>query len=122
MAISTQEIPYKMNELQNDLQKLQKKIYREKERYCNLLDKYKKLQSSQLTGKLSQLVLDPPKQEDHSKREELQTFKSLDSDTIAELIKLKVKMEDVSVSLEKANAVKKHWMEQRGILRSVITL
>ena len=101
-----------MNELQNDLYQLQKKMSKEKERYYILLDKYKKVQSSQTTGMPSQPTLDTSQQEDHDKSEELQTTRSLDEDTMTELTKVQVTMEDVSVSLEKVKAVKKYWMDQ----------
>ena len=102
-----------MNEIQTDLQQLQKKMYREKKKYSNLLDQYQKLRSGfQLTDKSPQLVLDTSQQEDHDKSEELQTSMSLDEDTMTELTKLQLKMEDVSVNLEKVNTVKKYWMEQ----------
>ena len=94
-----------MNTVQADLQSLQKKMFREKQKYLNLLEKYEALQSSQSP----QLVLDTSQQEDHDKSEELQTSRSLDEDTMTELTKLQVKMEDVSVSLEKANTVRKYW-------------
>ena len=80
-------------------------MFREKQKYLNLLEKYEALQSSQSP----QLVLDTSQQEDHDKSEELQTSRSLDEDTMTELTKLQVKMEDVSVSLEKANTVRKYW-------------
>ena len=98
-----------INSLQIDLQQLQKKISREKHRYSNLLDEYEKLQSSQSAEKSSQLVLDTLQQEDRDKSEELQTSRLLDEDTMTELTKLQVKMEDVSVSLEKVNTVRKYW-------------
>ena len=99
-----------MNRLQTDLQLLQKKISREKQRYSMLSDKFEKLQSSQSTDKPSQLLLDTSQQEDHDKSEELQTStRSLDEDTVTELTKLESKMEDVSVSLEKVNTVMKYW-------------
>jgi len=86
---------------------IQKKVAREKQRYSNLLDEYHKLQSSQSTDKPSQL--DTSQQEDHDKSEELQTSRSLDEDTVTELTKLQLKMEDVSISLEKVDTVKKYW-------------
>jgi len=74
-----------------------------------LLDKYEKLQSYQSADKSSQLVVEASQQEDRDKSEELQTSRSLDEDTMTELMKLQLKMEDVSVSLEKVNTVKKYW-------------
>jgi len=101
-----------MSEIQTDLQLLQKKMSREKLKYYNLLDNYKRLQSFQSTDSSSQLVVATSQQEDHDKSEELPTSRSLDEDTMIELTKIQLKMEDVSVSLEKVNAVKKYWMEQ----------
>ena len=101
-----------MNELQTDLYQLQKKMFKEKERYYNLLDKYKKVQSSQTTDMPSQPTLDTSQQEDHDKSEELQTTRSLDEDTMTELTKLQEIMEGLTVSLEKVKAVKKYWMDQ----------
>ena len=112
-----------MNRLQTNLQLLQKKISREKRQYSMLLDKLEKLQSSQSTDKSSQLPLDTSQQEDHDKSEELQTStRSLDEDTITELTKLESKMEDVSVSLEKVNTVKKYWEQVHAYLLLIIAI
>ena len=107
-----QEIPNLTNRVQSDLQQLQKKISREKQNYSNLLDKYEKLQSSQSTDNSSQIVPDTSQQEDYDKSEELQTSRLLDEDTMTELTKLQVKIEDVSVSLEKVEIIKKYWTKQ----------
>ena len=106
-----------MNSLQTDLQQLQKKISREKHKYSNLLDEYEKLQGSQSTNKSSQLVLDTSQQKDHDKSEELQTSRSLDEDTMTELTKLQVKIEDVSVYLEKVGTVRKYWEQVLNLPR-----
>ena len=98
-----------LKRVHTDVQQLQKKISREKQRYSILLDKYEKLQSYQSADKSSQLVVEASQQEDRDKSEELQTSRSLDEDTMTELMKLQLKMEDVSVSLEKVNTVKKYW-------------
>ena len=96
-----------MNRVQTDLQQVQKKISKEKQRYSTLLEKYEQLQNSNSTAQL--VVVDTSQQEDHNKSEELQTSMPLDEDTMTELTKLQLKMEDVSVSLEKVNTVKKYW-------------
>jgi len=95
---------------------IQKKVAREKQRYSNLLDEYHKLQSSQSTDKSSQL---DTSQEDHDKSEELQTSRSLDEDTMTELAKLQLKMENVSVSLEQVDTVKKYWEQVRMYIRII---
>ena len=98
---------------QTDLQKLHKKMSREKEKYSILLEKFEKLQSSQSTDKSSQLPLDTTQQKDHDKSEEPQTpTRLLDKDTMTKLTTLQLKMEDVSVSLEKVEVIRKYWMEQ----------
>ena len=101
-----------MKRIQTDLQHLQKKLFREKQQYSILLDKYEKLQSFKSTENSSQLVVDTSQQENHDKGEELQTSRSLDEDSITELTKLQLKMEDVSDSLDKAEVIRKFWMEQ----------
>jgi len=100
------------------LQQLQKKISREKQRYSILLDKFEKLQSSQSTDKSSQL--DTSQQEDHDKSEDLQISRSLDEDTMTELTKLQLKIEDVSDSLEKVDTIKKYWEQVCNYLPLVI--
>jgi len=104
--------------MQNDLQQVQKKISKEKQRYSTLLEKYEQLQNSNLTA---QLVVDTSQQEDHDKSEELQTARPFDEDTMTELTKLQLVMEDVSVSLEKVNTVKKYW-EQVCICKHIILI
>jgi len=93
-----------MDRAQTDLQHLQKKIVREKQIFSNLMDKFEKLQNSQSTDKSSQL--------NTSQHEELQISRSLDEDTMTELAKIQLKMEDVSVSLEKVKVIKDYWMKQ----------
>jgi len=99
-----------MDRAQTDLQHLQKKIVREKQTFSNLMDKFENLQSSQSTDKSSQL--DISQQEDHDKSEELQISRLLDEETITELAKLQLKMENVSISLENVKVIKEYWMEQ----------
>ena len=63
---------------------LQEKILKEKQKYSDLLGKYKELQSSLSLGN------------------EVQT----------ELTKLEVTMENVTVSLEKVEVIKKYWSDK----------
>ena len=103
-----------IDRVQTDLQqKLHKKIFREKEKYFILLEKFEKLQVSQSTDKSSQLLLDTSQQEDHDKSEEPQTpTRLLDKDTMTKPSKVVLQMEDVSVIREKFEAIWKYWMEQ----------
>ena len=109
-----------MSKVQTDLQQLQKKISREKLKYSNLLDKYEKLKSSESTEESSQFLSDTSQQEDHDKSDELQTSRLLDEDTMTELTKLQMKMEDVSVSLEKVNTVRKFWKQVCTVCRHIM--
>ena len=92
---------------------LKEKIVKEKQRYSNLLQKYKELQPVDHPPELS---LDTSQQEEDDKQEELQSsqLQILDeeTETQTELTKLQLTMENVNISLEKVEVIMKYWSEK----------
>ena len=93
---------------------LKEKIVKEKQRYSNLLQKYKELQNIQPVDHPPELSLDTSQQEEDDKQEELQSsqLQILDEETQTELTKLQVTMENVNTSLEKVEVIMKYWSEK----------
>ena len=88
---------------------LNKKIQREKKKYSDLLYQCEKLKAM---NEVSQVATDKPQQEEDYKVEKIQTspFSELfDEDTMTELTKLQLIMEDVSASLDKVKVIRSYW-------------
>ena len=94
---------------------LQEKIVKEKQRYSDLWGKYEELQEGKgLEASLQEkLVKEKQKYSDLlGKYEELQSSLSLGSEVQTELTKLEVTMENVTISLEKVEVIKKYWSDK----------
>ena len=91
---------------------LQEKIVKEKQKYSDLLGKYEELQASKPSEASLQdkIVKEKQKYSDLcGKYEELLSSLSLGSEVETELTKLELTMENVTVSLEKVEVIKKYW-------------
>ena len=91
---------------------LQEKIVKEKQKYSDLLGKYKELQESKPSEASLQEKILKEKQKYSDllgKYEELQSSLSLGNEVQTELTKFEVTMENVTVSLEKVEVIKKYW-------------
>ena len=91
---------------------LQEKILKEKQKYSDLLWKYEELQASKpsVASLQEKVVKEKQKYSDlWGKYEEIQSSLSLGSEVQTELIKLQLTMENVTVSLEKVEVIKKYW-------------
>ena len=94
---------------------LQEELDKEKRKYSDLLRKNKELQESKtLEASLQEkLVKEKQKYSDLlGKYEELQSSLSLGSEVQTELTKLEVTMENVAISLEKVEVIKKYWSDK----------
>ena len=90
---------------------LKEKIVKEKQKYSNLLGKYEELQESKAleAALLEKLVIEKQKYSDLLRKyEELQNPLSLGNEVEAELKKLQLTMENVTVSLGKVEVIKKY--------------
>ena len=91
---------------------LQEKIVKEKQKYSDLLGKYEEVQVSKpsVTSLQEKIMKEKQKYFDLlGKYEELLSSLSLDSEVQTELTQLEVTMENVRVSLEKVEVIKKYW-------------
>jgi len=94
---------------------LKEKIVKEKQRYSDLLEQYKQLQTIQPVDRTPEVSLDTSLQEEDeslNKQEELQSSQVLDEETQTELTKLQLTMENVNTSLEKVEVIMKYWSEK----------
>ena len=94
---------------------LQEKILKEKQKYSDLLGKYEELQESKPSEASLQEKILKEKQKYSDllgKYEELQSSLSLGNEVQTELTKLEVTMENVTVSLEKVEVIKKYWSDK----------
>jgi len=110
-VISFHQIQSKLDQLMVQLRhskasemSLKDKICKERQKYFTLWSQYKELKSK---GEPT-----PSEQEEHNKSEEMQTSQLLDANTMAELTKLQLIMEDVSSSLAKIEVIKTYWGEK----------
>ena len=91
---------------------LQEKIVKEKQKYSDLLGKYEELQESKaLEASLQEkIVKEKQKYSDLlGNYEELLSSISLGSEVQTELTKLQLTIENVTISLEKVEVIKKYW-------------
>ena len=91
---------------------LQEKIVKEKQKYSDLLEKYKELQEGKaLEASLQEKIV--KEKQNYSdllwKCEEVLSSISLGSEVQTELTKLQLIMENVTISLEKVEVIKKYW-------------
>ena len=94
---------------------LQEKIVKEKQKYSDLLGKYEELQESKpsVASLQEKVVKEKQKYSDlWGKYEEILSSLSLGSEVQTELTKLEVTMENVTVSLEKVEVIKKYWSDK----------
>ena len=94
---------------------LQEKILKEKQKYSDLLGKYEELQESKPSEASLQEKILKEKQKYSDllgKYKELQSSLSLGNEVQTELTKLEVTMENVTVSLEKVEVIKKYWSDK----------
>ena len=94
---------------------LQEKIVKEKQKYSDLLGKYEELQESKSSEASLQEKILKEKQKYSDllgKYEELQSSLSLGNEVQTELTKFEVTMENVTVSLEKVEVIKKYWSDK----------
>ena len=109
-----QEIPQRMKQLQVDLLRSQRKLIKEKQQYFNLWSKHKELQTLHSADSGKPLT-ETPQQDDAGsldKKKELDRSQLLDEETMTELMKLHVIMEDVTFALEKVQVIKKYWSDK----------
>ena len=92
---------------------LQEKIVKEKQNYSDLLGKYEELQSSLSHGSETLQGKEKQKYSDLlEKYEELGSPLSLGNEVQTELTKLQLTMDNVTISLEKVEVIKKYWSDK----------
>jgi len=100
-----------MNQLQAELLQSERKLIKEKQKYFNLWSKHKELQTVHLAENVKPLM-ETPQQDDNGsldKDKELERSLLLDEETMTELTKLHLIMEDVIFALEKVEVIKNYW-------------
>ena len=106
-----QEIPKRLNQLQGELRQSQSKLLKEKQKYFNLWSKHKELQTLHSEHSVKALEETPRKDEDSlvGKDKEFDRLLLLDDETMSEVTKLHLIIEDVIFALDKVKAIKKYW-------------
>jgi len=103
-----------MKQLQVDLLRSQRKLIKEKQQYFNLWSKHKELQTLHSADSGKPLMETPQQDDDGSldKEKEFDRLALLDKETMTELTKLHLIMEDVIFALEKVQVIKKYWSDK----------
>jgi len=99
-----------MNQLQVDLLQAHRKLIKEKQKYFYLWGKHKELEALQSADSVKPLMEIP--QQDEAKAEEVEKSQLVDEETMTELTKLHMIMEDVVFALEKVEVIKKYWSDK----------
>ena len=103
-----------MNQLQVELLQSQRKLLKEKQKYFNLWSDHKELQTLHSADNVKPLMETPQQDEDATldKVEEVKSSQLLDEETMTELAKLHLIMEDVIFALDKVKVIKKYWSDK----------
>jgi len=96
-----------INQLQVNLLQSQRKLIKEKQKYFYLWGKHKELQTLHSAYSVKPLI--EKHQDEDSSLDKSEKSQLLDEETMTELSKLYVMMEDVIFALEKVEAIKKYW-------------